>query len=143
MKTNSNPSTVEITLPTYRTKPEDNDKFYPSHVKKIIDTVLQQEFTNTTVDAKWIEDWSDGEYVNDVEDLSKAIADKIKARCRDELNLPRYKLVIQVTIGQRKDQGVRITSRCLWDTSTDQYASASFQNEFVWASALVFGLYTD
>ena len=59
------------------------------------------------------------------------------------MNIPRYKIIVQVTIGQMKDQGVKITSRSLWDTSTDNYATVSFQNEHIWASAIVFGLYTD
>jgi hypothetical protein len=75
--------------------------------------------------------------------LSKDIADKIKEKIKSTLNIPRYKLVTQVTIGQSKDQGVRITSRCLWDTATDNYATASFQNQHIWASVIFFGLYTD
>ena len=59
------------------------------------------------------------------------------------MNIPRYKVIVQVTIGQMKDQGVKITSRSLWDTSTDNYATVCFQNEHIWASAIVFGLYTD
>ena len=88
-----------------------------------------------------MEEWTD--FGTDPEELVKMIADKIRDRCKSELNIPRYKLIVQLTIGQRKDQGARITSRCLWDTTTDQYASASYQNKMVWASALVFGLYTD
>jgi len=88
-----------------------------------------------------MEDWND--FGDDVEELSKDIADKIKEKCKAELSLPRYKLIVQVTIGQIKDQGARITSRCLWDPSTDRYASTSYQNEHAWASVLVFGLYTD
>ena len=42
--------------------------------------------------------------------------------------MPRYKIVCQVTLGQRKDQGMRFCSRCLWDTNTDNYATASFKN---------------
>ena len=93
------------------------------------------------MNEKWIEDWND--FGDDVEELSKDIADKIKEKCKEELNLPRYKLIVQVTIGQKKDQGARVTSRCLWDTSTDRYASTSYQNAHVWVSVLVFGMYTD
>ena len=28
----------------------------------------------------------------------------------------------------RREQGVRVTSRCLWDTATDNYASVSYKN---------------
>ena len=40
-----------------------------------------------------------------------------------------------------KDQGVRVASRCLWDTATDNYASVEYTNQFLWCSAMVFGVY--
>ena len=55
----------------------------------------------------------------------------------------RYKIVVQVTIGEMKDQGVRVASRCLWDTATDNYASVNFKNQSLWCSAMVFGVYTE
>jgi hypothetical protein len=45
-----------------------------------------------------------------------------------ELKFDRYKLVVQVVIGENKGQSVRVSSRCLWDTDTDNYASFSFKN---------------
>jgi hypothetical protein len=133
--------TVDIVLPTYIQSPSDNEKFYSSRVEKIANDILEHEFELAKVNEKWIEDWND--FGDDVEELSKDIADKIKEKCKEELNLPRYKLIVQVTIGQKKDQGARVTSRCLWDTSTDRYASTSYQNAHVWVSVLVFGMYTD
>lgn len=44
------------------------------------------------------------------------------------LNIPRFKVVVQTVIGQMKDQGIRVASRCLWDTSTDNYAAVSYKN---------------
>jgi len=45
-----------------------------------------------------------------------------------KLNIIRYKIIVQTTVGQMKDQGVRVASRCLWDVQTDNYASASYTN---------------
>lgn len=59
------------------------------------------------------------------------------------LSIPRYKFVVQVTLGEVRDQGVRVASRCLWDTDTDNYASYSFKSETIWCNALVFGVYTE
>ena len=44
------------------------------------------------------------------------------------MNVPRYKIIVQVTIGELKDQGIRVASRCLWDVSTDNYTSVSYTN---------------
>mmetsp|Transcript_26362 Transcript_26362/g.38580 ORF Transcript_26362/g.38580 Transcript_26362/m.38580 type:complete len:152 (+) Transcript_26362:165-620(+) len=134
--------TIDIVLPTYIMKPDENEKFYPSQVKQIAQDVLKDELDGK-IDERWMEEWVEYNTADDFESLSKDIADKIKTKCKNTLNLPRYKLIVQVTIGQKKDQGVSITSRCLWDTSTDNYASVSYQDAFIWASALVFGLYIE
>merc|ERR1711918_295821 len=56
------------------------------------------------------------------------ISETIKMKVKEECNTPRYKVVVQVTTGELKDQGVRVASRSLWDTATDNYSSSSFQN---------------
>ena len=47
---------------------------------------------------------------------------------RSDLNIPRYKVVLQSVIGEVKGQGAYIASRCLWDTETDNYSSFSMKN---------------
>ena len=79
----------------------------------------------------------------------------------------RFKLCVQVTLGQRGGQAMRLASRCLWDTATDKcvasrracrawrgaaltaplpsfpcsYVSESYENDTLFASAQVFALY--
>ncbi|KAL7543691.1 hypothetical protein ACHAXR_012999 [Thalassiosira sp. AJA248-18] len=130
----------DIVLPTYHLGPEENEKFYPSKAKLIAKEILEGELDGK-VDENWVEAWAD--FGDEFEALSKDIADKIKEKCKESLDIPRYKIVVQVTIGQMKDQGVKITSRCLWDTAADNYATVSYQNQHIWASAIVFGLYAD
>eukprot|EP00970_Alexandrium_tamarense_P017769 scaffold11183_cov103-Alexandrium_tamarense.AAC.9 len=134
------PDVIDLVLPTYHLKPEENGKFFnPSKAKQIAKEILDEELRK--VDEKWVDEWAD--FGDEFEALSKDISNKIKDNCKTTLALPRYKLIVQVSIGQMKDQGVRVTSRCLWETSTDNYAAATFQNQHIWASAIVFGLYTD
>ena len=45
-----------------------------------------------------------------------------------ELGYDRYKIVVQVDIGEFKGQGIKLASRCVWDTTTDTWASGSFKN---------------
>ena len=136
----TNTNTTDIILPTYHIKPQENQRFSTSKATTIANDILQTELKGK-VDEKLVEEWSD--FGDEFESLSKNIADKIKEKCKSSMNIPRYKVIVQVTIGQMKDQGVKITSRSLWDTSTDNYATVCFQNEHIWASAIVFGLYTD
>ena len=48
--------------------------------------------------------------------------------CFAALKMPRYKIVVQAALGQKRKQGARVASRCLWDINTDNYTSYSFEN---------------
>ena len=135
-------SAIELLEPTYRTKPSEDERFNADKAKAIATEILERELDATKVDAdKQVEEWAD--FSDGFESLSKSIADKVKAKCREELHCPRHKILVHLAIGQRKDQGVSVISRCLWDTGTDNYATVSYRNETIWASCIVFGLYTE
>jgi hypothetical protein len=67
---------------------------------------------------------------------AKELSDQVKDRVK-ELGYLRYKLLVQVTIGEKKGQGIRLASRCMWDTSTDNCASESFETEAIFCVAQV------
>lgn len=67
-------------------------------------------------------------------------ADDIRERVK-ALGFDRHKLVVHVTVGERRWQTFSSCSRCLWDTATDGFASQSYQNESLFCSAQVFALY--
>ena len=46
----------------------------------------------------------------------------------EELKGSRYKIIVQTVIGKMNDQGFRFASRCLWNASTDNYTSTSYNN---------------
>ncbi|CAM9245675.1 unnamed protein product [Discosporangium mesarthrocarpum] len=121
---------VEIVLPTYIMKPDETEKFYPSEVKAIAEKAVGMELCEKEYNSEDAKEWS----LN--------IADTIREAVK-KLNIPRYKIVVQVTIGEMKNQGVRVASRCLWDTATDNYASVDFKTQSLWCSAMVFGVYTE
>ena len=121
---------VEVILPTYEMSPAASERFYPSSVRAVCNSVLQRELLNKDYDEERVKDWI------------RSIGDSIKNEVK-QLNVPRYKIIVQVTIGQAKDQGVSIASRCLWDVAQDNYASVNFTNNSLWANVMVFGVYTD
>lgn len=53
----------------------------------------------------------------------------------------RHKLVVHVLCGELKGQALHSSSRCLWDTGSDGWASETFLNETLFCSAQVFALY--
>jgi hypothetical protein len=44
------------------------------------------------------------------------------------LDVPRYKYIVQVVMGEQKGEGIQIGSRFFWDSDTDKFATESFSN---------------
>jgi hypothetical protein len=72
--------------------------------------------------------------------ISKHIAEDLREKVK-ALGCERHKLVIQVTLGQKTGQAMRIASRCLWDTATDGFASETYENETLYCVCQVFAVY--
>ena len=74
-----------------------------------------------------------------VEECQKRVIAKMREDNNDQP--PRYKLVFQATFGENSGQMVRCASRCLWDPSNDNCASANWSNPKVYAVAMCFACY--
>ncbi len=66
----------------------------------------------------------EGEKCNEA---AKQLADTIRNRLKS-LDYDRYKYIVQVLIGERREQGVYFGTRCFWDANTDNQASDTFTN---------------
>lgn len=97
-------------------------------MKSIIETVLNEELGGKQYDS------------SQTGPLTRTIADKIKQKIQ-ELNHRRYKIVVQVLIGEQKGEGLRIATRCLWDPEADNYASYTFINDSLFCAAVAYGVY--
>ncbi|XP_076829018.1 dynein light chain Tctex-type 5 isoform X3 [Brachyhypopomus gauderio] len=64
----------------------------------------------------------------------------VKARVKD-LMIPRYKIIVVISIGQLADHSMQMSSRCLWDAANDTCASHTFKNSSLFAVANVYGVY--
>uniref|UniRef100_A0A1B6E1Y3 Tctex1 domain-containing protein 2 n=1 Tax=Clastoptera arizonana TaxID=38151 RepID=A0A1B6E1Y3_9HEMI len=102
-------------LETFQIRPSFDAKFNSQQVKYLIHEVLQEELEDRTYDSE------------EAEALSKHIAYKIRTRIKD-IGLPRYKLMVQVVLGEQHGAGVKTASRCLWDAECDSYANDVFLN---------------
>ena len=74
--------------------------------------------------------------------MSRVLSDEIKKGVK-AMNFDRYKIVCSVIIGEKKGQGVHVTSRCAWDERSDSFATYSFQNDKIFCTATVFGVYNE
>ena len=74
--------------------------------------------------------------------MCKIISEEIKDSVK-QMNFDRYKIVSNVLIGQRKDQAIFTASRYAWDTNMDTFVSFTFQNEHIFCTATVYGVYSE
>lgn len=117
--------------PTYRTEPQENKKFVPHIVKKIMDSTLEEAL-----------DGMDSYEAAKCRALSVSVCEDIKQKVK-WLNYDRYKLVCVVYFGSVNGQEMRVASRCLWNESWDSFASSSVRKGDVYAVALMYGVYAD
>lgn len=61
--------------------------------------------------------------------------------CGSDMELDRYKLVVQAVVGEQRGQGFQMSCRCFWDPNTDNYAHDSFANDSVFCVAGAFAMY--
>lgn len=111
------------------TLPAPGTKFSKSEVEKIIKEVCEEMIGPTRL------------YVfEEVQPLIRDLGSEVQQRIV-RLGYERYKLVTHIAVTEAADQGLRVCSRCLWDTVTDNYAAYTFSNEFMHVCIVVFGLY--
>lgn len=113
---------------THRMEPKDDEKFYPSAVKKVINDILNEKLTGVTYDDKV------------AQSLALEISNLVKIKCKS-LKMPRYKIIVQTFIGENLNQGMRVASKSLWNPKFDNYASCSFMSGNLFAVVIVFGSY--
>jgi len=71
---------------------------------------------------------------------TKPLAEAVRARLK-ALQLPRYKFVVHVVVGENRGQGFKLASRCLWDAACDDLATESYTNDNVFVVVTVYAVY--
>ncbi|XP_021571318.1 tctex1 domain-containing protein 2 isoform X1 [Carlito syrichta] len=108
---------------TYILRPVFQQRFRPSVVKDCIHAVLKEELANA--------EYSPEETPQLTKCLSENIKDKLK-----EMGFDRYKIVVQVVIGEQRGEGVFMAARCFWDADTDNYTHDVFMNFILCCSSI-------
>ncbi|XP_013403350.1 tctex1 domain-containing protein 2 [Lingula anatina] len=113
---------------TYKMHPDDGTKFASYRVEEAVRGELEKHLEDMKYDP------------TKTARLTKQICDKILDKVKD-LNFPRYKFVVHVTMGQNGNQGMVEASRCIWDDKTDNYACITYKNASLFAIACIYGMY--
>ncbi|RNA06722.1 tctex1 domain-containing 4 isoform X4 [Brachionus plicatilis] len=117
---------------TYRTEPEENEKFKPEKLQTKLYEVLEELLKNRTYDP------------SKCGQLTKLVSQEIMKEARFQLNSasPRYKLISHVVITDAKGQDIRYGSRCLWDSNSDNVASVT-SNQKLLTVQIIFKIQKD
>jgi hypothetical protein len=115
---------------TYRMEPDDESRFRPYKLQdKILEVLIEQmkdeSYNPTTVNEL-------------VKDISRSVHQLMK-----NIQLPRYKIITQTVIGQKREQLLRIASRCLWDPKTDNMLSVNYETKDMIAVVIVYAVYLE
>lgn len=115
---------------TYRMQPDQEYRFRPYKVQDKIREVVAEQMKGQTYNPTTVNEL--------VKDISRSVHQLMK-----NFQLPRYKIIIQTVIGQKLEQLLRITSRCLWDPKTDNMLSVNYESKDMVAVVTVYAVYLD
>lgn len=113
---------------TFVIRPGLRARFPVPAVKDVIRAVLKERLS--AEGAKYGSDLG--------KELSEAVKSKLKAMSD---SMPRYKLLVHACVGENRGAGMRVGTRCLWDTTTDAYACESLITDSMFAIVTVYGVY--
>ncbi|XP_060797123.1 dynein light chain Tctex-type protein 2B isoform X2 [Neoarius graeffei] len=119
---------VEQGTNTFLIRPSYEHRFRVPVVKECIKEILKEQLSGAKYDPE------------ETPSLTRTLAEAIKNRVKG-LDLERYKLVVQVLIAEQRGQGVKMMSRCFWDSDTDRCAKEVYINDSIVCVAAVFGVY--
>uniref|UniRef100_A0A8C8Z7A7 Dynein light chain Tctex-type 2B n=1 Tax=Prolemur simus TaxID=1328070 RepID=A0A8C8Z7A7_PROSS len=122
------PDNTYILRPVFQQRRVADWMFRPSVVKECIHAVLKEELANA--------EYSPEEMPQLTKHLSENIKDKLK-----EMGFDRYKMVVQVVIGEQRGEGVFMAARCFWDADTDNYIHDVFMNDSLFCVVAAFGCF--
>lgn len=74
--------------------------------------------------------------------FAELLADKIRSQMKS-LQFNRYKIITQVSVGEKRGQDLRIVSQCLWNLQTDSRVTITKETANAYATVTIFFVYTD
>ncbi|XP_005107071.1 tctex1 domain-containing protein 4-like [Aplysia californica] len=114
--------------PTYRLDPK--KKFEPSPVLSIVKDVIDNRLKDMKYNPRI------------TPNMNRILSEEVKDRVK-KLNFDRYKIIVLVMIGEKKGQGIMVSSRCSWDDKVDNYVTHTFQNKNIFCTCNVYGAYKE
>ncbi|PFH32760.1 Tctex-1 family protein [Besnoitia besnoiti] len=118
---------------TYRLGPSEDEKFFPSRVESMLEKVMGDFFRDKVFDPEHAASWA--------QQASGRVMEEMRAMQQQQM--PRFKIVVQVVIAENAGQGIRVSSKSLWDVNLDNWGSYTHVQSDMYAVAMVFGCYRE
>ncbi|XP_013137547.1 PREDICTED: tctex1 domain-containing protein 2-like [Papilio polytes] len=119
---------IRIYQPTYQL--ESRKSFNPEDVKKILQQHIDSELQEVEYNEKVIPD------------LCTSLAENIRTIIKEQA-YDRYRIIVSVSIGQKRQQSVHVFHSFLWDHQRDGFVAHNFENCHIFANIVVYGIYLD
>ncbi|XP_026763485.2 dynein light chain Tctex-type 5-A-like isoform X1 [Galleria mellonella] len=119
---------VRTYQPTYQLNPK--KRFDAEQIQKILQRVVSYELNEVEYSEKQIPE------------LCLSLAETLRNAIKEE-NYNRYRIIVMVSIGQRRQQSVHIFHSFLWDHERDAFATFNYENCHLFANVVVYGVYLD
>ncbi|XP_053948167.1 dynein light chain Tctex-type protein 2B [Anastrepha ludens] len=118
-----------LSVTSYRMKPSLRELFPASQIKQIIQTTIYDKLQGKVYNADEARKWT------------QEISDAVSLAVKEKVQMPHFKHVVQVSLGQQLGAGCRYIAKCCWDAEADSYASDVFTNASIFCVCTVFGVY--
>ena len=119
---------LTVNQDSYTVRPSFKEKFRPNKVKAIIKEIVDRALFDVKYEPE------------KVAENCRALSEQVRNDLRSTQH-PRYKIMVQVVLGDKKGQGVRMGTRCFWDNDTDNMTSYVYTNESLFCVVAVFACY--
>ncbi|CAH2247977.1 dynein light chain Tctex-type protein 2B isoform X2 [Pararge aegeria] len=114
--------------PKYEVRPGLGDKFQAENVREIMLSSMKEQLMGRQYRADQAPRWA------------KSISNAVRQRVQD-LDMKRYKILVQTIIVEMKGAGIKSGQRCIWDPETDAYVDDLFRNDTIFCYTIVYGIY--
>ena len=111
-----------------------NYRFNKVDVKERIKPIIDQAFETYKYFPENYQE--NGEKAN-------SLAMKIRDVIQNSGKIKRYKINVQVYLGEKKNQRVTIVAKGWWDSYLDNYVTYTYQGPNFYCTVIVWGFYTD
>ena len=115
-------------------EPEWSKRFNASDLKEKVKTILEGKLKDFNYNPQ--------DFGGNAQ-FSNGLAAEVRNIIQKGGTMKRYKLNVQIFLGEKRNQRVTIVGKAWWDDYVDNYISYTYRGEYFYCTCIVWGFYTD